>query len=343
MELAVIIVCINESDFLRQTLPRSRRALPDAKFCFVYANEDAETKAICEALRVHSTVSMPLDTLLLNQAKYNVSAFVRTAQLRMKEMLQKPTWTILTRPQVILDASLATLDYDQLDKTNVYGSFFSPILNHTDLLRFQAEEPTAAEVREHVPTREFLLTHAAKDFPSWSRTATDATEEFLSQFTFQYMLQLKLGHLGELNEDAEGRVSKRWEERHRLSVAPTPQVRIAPVHAGATQQRDEDKKIGGVHPQREEGPKPADFRPAAAAADAKPKPSKLSRMFQAVSLPDAGHMSTARKEVDEQNISQPQKETAPPSAASKFNKSQSRTKINPFKAQLDPVDKGVKN
>jgi len=335
MDLAVIIVCIHEGDFLRQTLSRSRRALPDAKFCVVYVNEDVETKAICEALRVFTTVSMPAETLLINSATYNVSAFIRTAQLRMKEMLQKPVWTIITRPQVILDSNLAAMDYSQLDTSNVYGSFFDPILNHTDLLRFQATEPTAAEVREFVPTREFLLSFGAKDYPSWSKSAREATEEYLGQFTFQYMLQLKLGHLGPLNDDAEVRLSKRWEERHRVITAPP--VRVAPVHAGAAQQKEEEKKESQKIPDSK-----LKVKPEISKQDAKTKNSKLSKMFQPVDTKsDGSTMSTARKEVDQQNIVQaieldqkPEEKVETKSITKPLQK-----KKNTFQVNLDKVDK----
>lgn len=336
MDLAVIIVCIHEGDFLRQTLSRSRRALPDAKFCVVYVNEDVETKAICEALRVFTTVSMPAETLLINSATYNVSAFIRTAQLRMKEMLQKPVWTIITRPQVILDSNLAAMDYSQLDTSNVYGSFFDPILNHTDLLRFQATEPTAAEVREFVPTREFLLSFGAKDYPSWSKSAREATEEYLGQFTFQYMLQLKLGHLGPLNDDAEVRLSKRWEERHRVVTAPP--VRVAPVHAGAAQQKEEEKKESQKIPDSKVEVK-SESKPD---SDAKPKNSKLSKMFQPVDTKSDGlTMSTARKEVDQQNIVQAKELEQKPEdkAETKSVTKPIQKKKNPFQVNLDKVDK----
>jgi len=366
MDLAVIIVCIHEGDFLRQTLSRSRRALPDAKFCVVYVNEDVETKAVCEALRVFTTISMPAETLLSNNATYNVSAFVRTAQLRMKEMLKKPMWTILTRPQVILDSNLAAMDYSQLDTKNVYGSFFDPILNHTDLLRFQAKEPTAAEVREFVPVREFLLTYGAKDYPSWSKTAAEGTEEFLGQFTFQYMLQLKLGHLGELNEDKEVRTSKRWEERHRLQHAPP--IRVAPVHAGAAQQKEEEKKetqkiniedksIQKINIEEKqsddksiqkiniEEKKSDDKSVIEKKSDDKSdtktfdKKSKLARMFQSPESKlsaDSLLMSTARKEVDQQNIVQP-KEADEEKVLSKSSPKVSDKKKNPFQVVLDKV------
>lgn len=342
MDLAVIIVCIHEGDFLRQTLSRSRRALPDAKFCVVYVNEDVETKAICEALRVYTTVSMPAETLLLNNATYNVSAFIRTAQLRMKEMLQKPVWTIVTRPQVILDSNLAAMDYSQLDTKNVYGSFFDPILNHTDLLRFQAKEPTAAEVREYVPTREFLLSYGAKDYPSWSQTAKEATEEFLGQFTFQYMLQLKLGHLGPLNDDAEVRLSKRWEERHRVITAPP--VRVAPVHAGAAQQKEEEKKESQKIPDESKKEEPKKVEPVKPESreDAKPKNSKLSKMFQPVDTKSDGPtMSTARKEVDQQNIVQAKELDQKPEekVETKVITKPLQKKKNPFQVNLDKVDK----
>ena len=340
MDLAVIIVCIHEGDFLRQTLSRSRRALPDAKFCVVYVNEDVETKAICEALRVYTTVSMPAETLLINNATYNVSAFIRTAQLRMKEMLQKPVWTIITRPQVILDSNLAAMDYSQLDTSNVYGSFFDPILNHTDLLRFQAMEPTAAEVREYVPTREFLLSFGAKDYPSWSKSAREATEEYLGQFTFQYMLQLKLGHLGPLNDDAEVRLSKRWEERHRVVTAPP--VRVAPVHAGAAQQKEEEKKESQKIPEKKEETKIDSETQTDSKEHAKPKNSKLSKMFQPVDTKsDGALMSTARKEVDQQNIVQAKELEQKPEdkVETKSVTKPLQKKKNPFLVNLDKVDK----
>jgi hypothetical protein len=321
MDLAVIIVCIKEGDFLRQTLTRSRRALPDAKFCIVHLNEDAETKAICEALRVYTTVSLPESILTLNDAQFNIAPFVKTAQIRMKEMLKIPTWTIITRPQIILDANLALLDYSKLDTNNVYGCFLDSIQNHTELLRFQANEPSAAQVREQTPCREFLLVHQPKDFPNWSKSAYEATEEFLGQFTFQYMLQLKLGHLGTINEDKEGRVTARWEERHRVP-APPP-VKIAPVHAGATQQKEQEKKSAQKEIQKvveEQKPK-------------QEKSSKLSKMFLSSDLSDSSTMSTARKEVDEQNIFKQEE----PKSMSQENKLESKKKSNPFKVPLDKV------
>ena len=238
--LAVIVVCVGEADFLRQTLPRSRRALPDAKFVVVTLTTDTETLTIANAMKVWATVSLPPEVLTKNGAKNNVAALVRAGQLRVAEGFGNKVWTILTRPQVVLDPNIGGIDFASLDTNGVYGSFFHEIHTQTELLRFQLPDVTSAEVREHTPTREFLMYYGSDaKYPRWADTAAEATDEFVGEFVFQYMLQIKLGHLGGVGDDAEERVTRRWEERARTTAAP---VRIAPVHPGASQKKDEERK-----------------------------------------------------------------------------------------------------
>jgi hypothetical protein len=68
MQNVVVVVCINEADFLRASLPRSRRALPDAKFIVVTTEDDSETKSIASALRVQ-VVTLPKSELTKNGAE----------------------------------------------------------------------------------------------------------------------------------------------------------------------------------------------------------------------------------------------------------------------------------
>lgn len=301
-DLVVVIVSVREGDFLRHTLPRSKRALPDAKFVVAHLSDDHETASICSALKVFSTVSLAQDVLTRNGATFNVSALISAAQARVQETL-RDQWIVLTRPQVVLDSSLAALPTSSLEKKNVYGSFFEEIHTQTDLLRFQTREPTAAEVRDATPSRQFLLFHGSNKWPSWSKTAAEGEDEFLSKFPFQFMVQMKLAHLGSLQDDKEGRTSTRWEERNKPADAA---VKIAPVHAGATQNREEKKE-----PAVKEEEKKKDEGPAV----------------------DKSTAGVARREVDAQNMLKPKREeTELPKA-----KPTSNSRKNPFKAVVDTV------
>jgi hypothetical protein len=233
-DLVVVIVSVREGDFLRHTLPRSKRALPDSKFVVVHLSDDHETASICSALKVYSTVAVAPDALTRNGAKFNVSALISAGQTRVHETL-RDQWIVLTRPQVVLDASLAALSTSSLDKKNCYGSFFEEVKTQTDLLRFQSKEPSASEVRNATPTRAFLLFYGTQKWPSWSKSAAEGEDEFLSKFPFQFMIQMKLAYMGSLEEDLEGRESRRWEERHKPTADA---VKIAPVHPGATQNKE---------------------------------------------------------------------------------------------------------
>ena len=80
MQVFVIVVSIDESDFLRASLPRTRRAMPEAKVIVVTTEDDAETKAISSALRVQ-VVALPRSELTKNDALFNFAAFARAGQM----------------------------------------------------------------------------------------------------------------------------------------------------------------------------------------------------------------------------------------------------------------------
>jgi hypothetical protein len=147
-------------------------------------------------------------------------------------------------------------------------------------------------------------------------------------------------------------LSKRWEERHRVVTAPP--VRVAPVHAGAAQQKEEEKKESQKIPEKKEETKidsKVEVKPEVkpetktdSKEHAKPKNSKLSKMFQPVDTKsDGALMSTARKEVDQQNIVQakeleqkPEEKVETKSVTKPLQK-----KKNPFQVNLDKVDKSL--
>jgi hypothetical protein len=235
MQNVVIVVSINEADFLRATLPRSRRALPDAKFIVVTTDSDTETKSIASALRVQ-VVELPKEELTKNDADFNFAAFVRAGQLAAKEATKIPFWMIVTRAQVIMDPSIGNLNFTGLEKDSVYGCATHCVHTGPDLVKYIVQEPSAEEVRTLAPDETFLMTYSeAALFPVWSKDTAEATDTFLTNFVSQYMIQKKLALLGMPYRDA--RICAKW--------GVVEQVRIAPVHPN-TQETATKNKFGKV-------------------------------------------------------------------------------------------------
>jgi len=228
MQLAVVILSINEADFLRVTLPRTRRALPDAKIFVVSPVDDGESQAVATALRAQ-TLAVSRDLLTANGAKFNYAGLVRHGQEHVQNIIKGPTWIIFTRAQVVLDASLTAIDLTDLDQSAVYGCGFQEVPNAAALMSFNAEEPSAEEVRSLVPTSQFLMCFSqGPKFDVSSDTTHEGVTRFLNNFESKYMIQKKFAHLGPLNLDIDGRTSARVGD-------PRSKVRIEPVHAGATE------------------------------------------------------------------------------------------------------------
>ena len=221
----VIIVCIQQSDFLRVTFPRSKRSLPDAKFTVLTSNEDSETITVCNGLQI-PVIQISKELLTFNGAQFNFSAlgsYAHTYSLASSPANQKP-WTLLTRANIVLDAKLAALDFLHMDPQSLYGCGLQSITTTQELVTFQCKEPTPSEVREIVPGVEFLLWKNGGKFSVWSSCVKEALHDFTKSFETQYIVQLKLAHLGEIGEDVEERKSARWGEIRK--------TRVEPVHAG---------------------------------------------------------------------------------------------------------------
>lgn len=220
MQVVIIVVCVNESDFLRASLPRTRRSMPDAKVILVTVDDDKEAKAIASALRVE-TVGVPRAELTKNGALFNFAAFARAGQLAATNAAKVPFWMIVTRPHVIIDNSIANLPFTSLERDSVYGCSTQVVKTGADLVKYIVNEPSAEEVRRLAPVESFLMTHSQGAlFPAWSKNTEQALDLFLANFVSKYMIQKKLAHLGDVYRDT--RVCSRW--------GVTEAVRIAPVH-----------------------------------------------------------------------------------------------------------------
>jgi hypothetical protein len=194
--------------------------MPDAKFIVVTTTDDEESKAIATALRVQ-VVTLPKADLTKNGAICNFAVFARAGQLAAQTSSKIPFWMIVTRPQVVIDSSLANLPFLSLERDAIYGCSTHCVKTGAELVKYAVQEPSAGEVRTLSPTETFLMTHSsAPVFPVWSQDMASATDLYLANFVSKYMIQKKLAHLGDLYRDT--RPSARW------GVIET--VRIAPVH-----------------------------------------------------------------------------------------------------------------
>lgn len=279
MQLAVVILSTHEGDYLRVSLPRTRRALPDAKLFVVTPIDDGESQAIATAMRAQ-TISVPKETYTKDNSTFNYAGLAKLGQEHALNAIKGPCWTIVTRAQICLDESIAQIDLTSLDQEAVYGTGVKEVLSNANLITFKCEEPNSEEVRKLIPDSNFLMSYGhGPKFDVWSANTKEAVTRFLNNFGSKYMIQKKLAHLGLLNADIDQRNTHRWGD-------PRSKVRIAPVHPGTvekeTKPKEEttkDEKPKDEKP-KEETPKdelPKDEKPKdETPKDEKPKDTKTT-------------------------------------------------------------------
>jgi hypothetical protein len=233
MQLAVVILSTQEGDYLRVSLPRTRRALPEAKIFVVTPIDDGESQAIATAMRAQ-TISVPKETYTKDDALFNYAALAKLGQEHAVNAIKGPCWIITTRAQICIDESINQIDLTSLDQEAVYGTGVKEVLSNANLITFKCEEPSSEEVRKLIPDSNFLMSfgHGPK-FDAWSSNTTEAVTRYLNNFSSKYMIQKKLAHLGLLNADIDLRNTHRWGD-------PRSKVRIAPVHP-ATVEKSQPK------------------------------------------------------------------------------------------------------
>ena len=240
MVVSILYVAYKGADWLRHTLPRSKKAFPAAPIVVVTCPDDHATIALAAAFRVTSVI---VETAILtaNNAKFNYAALARAGQAKLIEL--GADWIITTRANVVIDESISAIKFDTLDKLALYGAFFKEFEKPVDLLRYVSTGPTSEDVREFMPRSEFLMFHASCGirFGAWSSDTRTAENEFTSKFSSQYMIQTKLAHLGILDADTNERVTPEY-------VAKEVHTHVAPVHPGAVETAEKEKKPEVVKP-----------------------------------------------------------------------------------------------
>lgn len=261
MHLAVAIFSFDAADYLRTSLPRCRRSLPDATFWVVTHKQDTETIASAAALRTQ--------TLLVDKGE-TYGSVCRKLREAVLQALKAPTWICTTNATVVIDPMLSAIDFAQLQTDSLYGCAVSAVENVHDLSRYTAKEPDVSEVRELRPTHNFYLYHTsvAHKFSDSIRGTRLAFEDFRDKFTDKFMIQLKLAHLGAVDADLDKRVTGRWGV---VNAGP----RITPVHPAASAPAPPVKKSDAL------------FK----------APTSVSAEANDVSLP---HAAFARTEVEKQ-------------------------------------------
>lgn len=231
----ILIPSVKCADYLRVSLARVRKILPTARIVLVTTADDSESIAIGNVMRCFQIVTVAADVPRKNGSKYNFAALVRAGQMRIQEKCGPNVWTLLMRPQVLLDESLASVDLNTLDKTAVYSAFFHSLPSGSDVQKYQSEEPTPEEVRLFTPSSSFLLFYGSTNkFGTSSNDTKSAERDFIDRYVGQFMIQTKLGYLGTLFENDDGRVSSRWDEK---------KPRIEPVHTGAVENAEKLAEI----------------------------------------------------------------------------------------------------
>ena len=251
MTVSILYVAYKGADWLRHTLPRSKKAFPASPIVVVTCPDDHATIALAAAFRV-TVVTVDTAILTSNSAAFNYAALARAGQAKLIEL--GADWIITTRSNVVVDESIAAIKFDSLDKLAVYGSFFKEFEKPVDLLRYVSTGPTSEDVRAFMPRSEFLMFHASSGnrFGAWSSNTRDAEIEFTSKFASQFMIQTKLAHLGKLDTDTDVRVSPEY-------VAKDVHTHVAPVHPGAVETSQKEvkpvaqKPVGKVSAPRSKG------------------------------------------------------------------------------------------
>ena len=234
MSVSFLILANKGADWLRHTLPRTKKAFPASEIVVVTTSDDQQTIALASAFK---TVLVTVDPSVVtaNESKFNYAALVRAGQAKLLDM--KAEWIIATRANVAVDESIAAINVANLDKTAVYGCFFTAFDKPVDLLRYVGQIPSSSDVRNFVPRSEFMMFHTASGnrFGMWSPDTKTGEDDFSSKFTMQYMIQTKLAHLGTLARDTDVRTSPEW-----VSADKAPH--IAPVHPGAIENKEAEKR-----------------------------------------------------------------------------------------------------
>ena len=234
MSVSFLILAIKGADWLRHTLPRTKKAFPASPIVVVTTSDDQQTIALASAFKT-TLVTVDPSVVTANESKFNYAALVRAGQAKLLDM--NAEWIIATRANVAVDESIAAINVANLDKTAVYGCFFTAFDKPVDLLRYVGQIPNSSDVRNFVPRSEFMMFHTASGnrFGMWSADTRTGEDDFSSKFTMQYMIQTKLAHLGTLARDSDVRTSPEW-----VSVDKAPH--IAPVHPGAIENKEAEKR-----------------------------------------------------------------------------------------------------
>jgi hypothetical protein len=233
MSVSFLILANKGADWLRHTLPRTKKAFPSSDVVVVTTSDDQQTIALASAFKT-TLVTVDPTVVTANESKFNYAALVRAGQAKLLDM--KAEWIIATRANVVVDESIAAINVSNLDKTAIYGCFFTAFDKPVDLLRYVGSIPSSSDVRNFVPRSEFMMFHTASGnrFGIWSPDTKSGEDEFSSKFTMQYMIQTKLAHLGKLARDSDVRTSPEW-----VSADKAPH--IAPVHPGALENKAAEK------------------------------------------------------------------------------------------------------
>lgn len=234
MTVSFLILAHKGADWLRHTLPRTKKAFPSSPVVVVTTSDDQQTIALASAFKT-VLVTVEPSVVTANASKFNYAALVRAGQAKLLDM--NAEWIVATRANVVVDESIAAINADGLDKTAIYGCFFTAFDKPVDLLRYVGQRPSSSDVRNFVPRSEFMMFHTASGnrFGMWSPDTKTGEDEFSSKFTLQYMIQTKLAHLGTLARDSDVRTSPEW-----VSVDKAPH--IAPVHPGALENKAAEEK-----------------------------------------------------------------------------------------------------
>lgn len=275
MQLAIVILSTYEGDYLRVSLPRTKRALPDAKIFVVTPVDDGESQAIATAMRAQ-TISVPKETFTKDNAVFNFAGLTKLGQEHAQNNIKAPCWIVVTRAQICLDESIGNIDLTSLETDAVYGAGVKEVISNAALVTFKCEEPSAEEVRTLIPDCNFLMSYSnGPKFDAWSTNTNDGVTRFLNNFGSKYMIQKKMAHLGLLNADIDERNTHRWGD-------PRAKVRITPVHpatAAKTEQPKEEPKPEEVKSEakKEEvkpDTKPEEVKPEAKKEEVKPDAKK---------------------------------------------------------------------
>lgn len=295
--LSVVVLAFHDSaDVLKETLQKSRASLPSCKFYIATSSEDREIIALCQALAL-TCIQFTRDVMAKDGAVFNYAGIARACIAFIKNDIKRDQWILLTRPQVVLSSNLVDIDLSTLAKDSLYGCGLKEIYTREELAAYNPEVPSASEVRELVPSSEFLLAFSDPPrFDAGSMDTASAVARYSACFVARYMIHLKLAHLGPLNADSDvRRTLGRWGH------VPTTKLRIEPVHAYAIQQQEAQEQAAPVQVTQPEQPAPEPPKEEPKVVEPPPKPK--NRLFSIQTGDDEEPSTRARSEFDgQQNV-----------------------------------------